>query len=252
MAQRVLVTAGGSGIGREIALAFAETAAAVWVCDISEAHVQDVISQNDQISGSVCDVSDPDAVRAMFDDIDSKLGGLDVLVNNAGVAGPHARIEDIEDRDWAQTIDVNLSGTFWCIRAAAAIMRRQKSGCIINISTTSARTGLLERTPYVASKAALSGLTKNVARELGPDNIRCNSIFPGAVKNERGRQLVQREADKLCVSYEEALEQGLRYVSMRTEIDMREIADLALFLASDGARHISGQEIGVCGNVEWE
>jgi NAD(P)-dependent dehydrogenase (short-subunit alcohol dehydrogenase family) len=175
-----------------------------------------------------------------------------VLVNNAGIGGPRAAIEDIDDDGWDRTIAVNLTGMFYCIREAARVMKPQKSGCIINISTGSVRTGLPMRLPYVASKQGVMGMTHNVARELGPFNIRCNAILPGLIDNARGRSLVARAAQEAGKSFEEAEAEMLKYISLRCWIDPLEIADTALFFASHAGRHISGQFLGVCGNIEWE
>jgi len=131
-------------------------------------------------------------------------------------------------------------------------MKRDRSGCIVNISTASVRTGLPLRTPYVASKAGVMGLTHNVARELGAFNIRCNSILPGLIDNARGRALVQRAADDSGRDFATVETEVLRYISLRSWIDPTEIGDAAIFLASRAGRHITGQSLGVCGNVEWE
>ena len=119
-------------------------------------------------------------------------------------------------------------------------------------SSTSARSGLPNRTPYVVSKVAIEGLTRNLARELGPFNIRCNSLLPGSMENERNRTMMREKAAREGITYEQALAQRLEFISMRTRIDPAEVGDMAVFLASDGARHVSGQQISVCGNIEWE
>jgi len=249
---RVLVTAGGSGIGRAIAEQFIAAGARVHVCDIAEQSLADIKSKNPEVSVSHADVGDVGQVAALFKSIAAELGGLDVLVNNAGVGGPKAALDEIDPAEWDATLRVNLSGTFYCTQQAARLMKPQRSGCIINISTASVRTGLPLRAPYVASKAGVQGLTHNTARELGPYNIRCNAILPGAMDNPRGHALVERRARELGISIEEAEKQKLQYVSMRSRVSPQEIGELCVFLASGGGRHISGQMIGVCGNSEWE
>jgi len=131
-------------------------------------------------------------------------------------------------------------------------MKQQGSGCIINISTGSAKTGLPKRLPYVASKVGVLGLTHNLARELGEFNIQCNTIFLGLMDNPRGRGLVAKHAEETDQSLEAAETDFLKYISMRTWIQPSEIADVACFLASDAAKHITAQEIAVDGNIEWE
>ncbi len=180
------------------------------------------------------------------------MGGIDVLVNNAGIGGPRAAIEDISYQDWDRTISVNLNGMFYCIKNVAPLMKAQKRGCIVNISTASAKVALPMRSPYVASKVGVLGLTHTVAREYGPFGIRCNSILPGLIDNERGRSILANHAKEKGVSFEEAEQDFLEFISLRTWIDPAEVGDLAVFLASPAGRHITGQNIGMDGNVEWE
>ncbi len=247
-----MVTAAGSGIGRAIAESFAANGARVHICDVAEEALGEALGANKGMRGTRADIGDPKQVETLFAEAVVWMGGLDVLVNNAGIGGPRAALEDIEYADWDRTVGVNLNGTFYCIKQAAPVMKRQRSGCIINISTSSVRTGLPLRAPYVASKAGVMGLTKNVARELGPYNIRCNAILPGLIDNARGRGLVANMAKEKGLSDDEADAEFRKYISMQTWIDMSEIGETAVFLASHAARHISGQFLAVDGNVEWE
>jgi len=247
--QRVLVTAGAAGIGLAVAERFLGASAQVMVCDINEDALDTVPPE---LSTVVCDVADARAVTELFEKMRAELGGLDVLVNNAGIGGGQAAIEDVTDAAWQRTLDVNLSGMFHCLRAAVPGMKAQGSGSVINISTASVRTGLPGRMPYVASKAGVMGLTQNAARELGPDNIRCNAILPGLVYNDRGRNLIAERAKEYGISTAEAEEDYLKFISLRCWIDPVEVGDLAVYLASDKARHISGQFIAVDGHMEWE
>jgi len=249
---RVLVTAGGSGIGRVIAEHFLATGAQVHICDLSQEALDDALQANPGMRGSIANVGKPEDVDRLFEEAAAWMGGLDVLVNNAGIGGPNAPIDEMADDEWDLTIQINLNGAFYCCKRAARIMKQQESGCIVNISSTSARTGLPNRAPYVASKVGLEGLTRNLARELGPWNIRCNAVLPGSMENERGRALLQRIADRDGITYEEAKERRLKFVSMRTRIEPSEIADMAVQLTTHPFRHVSGQLISVCGNVEWE
>lgn len=252
MTQRVLVTGGGAGIGLAIAGRFLAAGAQVHVADVSADAVREALAVTPGLRGSVADVGRSEEVERLFTEAVGGMGGLDVLVNNCGIAGPRAAIEDIGDEDWDRTLRVNVTGMFYCVRRAVPLFKSQRSGCIINVSTTSARTGLPKRLPYVVSKTAVHGLTRNVARELGPWNIRCNAILPGMVDNPRGRRVVASVAADRGISAEAMEAEFLRFVSMRTWIAPDEIGDLAVFLASAGAKHISGQLIGACGNTEWE
>ena len=252
MQQRVIITAGGSGIGRAIAEGFVAAGATVAVCDVSERALADLRKAVRGITSFVADVSTPRQVDTFIASAVESLGGVDTLINNAGIGGPRAPIEAVAIDDWDQTIAVNLNGAFYCMRAVIPHMKAQGSGSIINISTTSARTGLPNRSPYVASKVGLLGLTYTAARELGPHNIRCNAILPGYINNERGNRLIGKHAEESGKSPDEARSDFMQFISMRTMIEMSEIADMAVFLASDAARHVSGQQIGVCGNQEYE
>ncbi len=250
--QRVVITGAGSGIGRAIAECFAASGAKVHICDVAEDALEEATGANAGMRGTKANVGDPKQVETVFAEAIAWMGGLDVLVNNAGIDGPRAALEDIEYADWDRTIGVNLNGPFYCIKQATPVMKRQGSGCIINISTSSVRTGLPLRAPYVASKEGLMGLTLNVARELGPHNIRCNAILPGLIDNARGRGLVANMATEKNISNDEADAEFRKYISMQTWIDMSEIGETAVFLASHAGRHISGQFLAVDGNVEWE
>jgi len=249
---RVVVTAGGSGIGRATAERFIAAGARVYICDIQQSMLDEALAANPTLKGTLADVAKPSEVERLFRDALAALGGIDVLVNNAGVGGPRGPVETLSYDEWDRCIAVNLNGMFYCIKQVVPAMKAQSSGCIINISTGSARVGLPNRSPYVASKVGVLGLTYTLARELGPANIRVNSILPGAIDNARGRGLVKRFGEERGMTFEEAEAQFLGYISMRTWIDPNEIGDSCVFLASHAGRHISGQNLGVCGNIEWE
>jgi NAD(P)-dependent dehydrogenase (short-subunit alcohol dehydrogenase family) len=248
----VIVTAAGQGIGRAIAQAFLARGAHTHACDVDEERLRGALESNPGLRGTRVDVAIPADVERLFAEALGWMGRLDVLVNNAGIAGPRAALEDIDYDDWDRTIAVNLSGMFYCIKQAASVMKRQLSGCIINVSTASVRTAIPLRAPYVASKAGVMGLTQTVARELGPFNVRCNAILPGLMDNPRGRGIIQALAAEQGIAPSEMEQEFLRYISMRTWIDPAEVGEMAVFLASDAARHVTNQYIAVDGNVEWE
>ena len=188
--QRVVVTAGASGIGLAIAQKFLSEGADVFICDIAAPALEAALAENPKLQGMLANVGDPSSVEAFFNKALATLGGIDVLVNNAGIGGPRANVEDIDYQDWDDCIRINLSGMFYCVIQVIPAMKAQGAGCIINISTSSVKTGLPNRLPYVASKVGVLGLSHNLARELGASNIRVNTILPGLMDNPRGRGLV--------------------------------------------------------------
>ena len=246
---RVVITAGGSGFGRATAVAFAKGGAAVHICDIDDGTVREC-EERTGCTATLADVGDPQAVDALFEDALSVLGGLDVLVNNAGIAGSTARVEAISTDDWHRTMEVNLTGQFYCIRRAIAPLAAAGGGSIVNISSTAGLYGFPFRTPYAASKWAVIGLTKSLAIELGEHNIRVNAVCPGSIDNPRMHGVIAREAEAKGVSPGDILDGYLRMSSLRTLIDPRDIADTILFLASPAAHKISGQVLSVDGDTD--
>ena len=194
--QAVMVTGAGRSIGRAVAERFHAAGARVHICCLTTESLEDVLGANPGMSGSIADVGSADAVARWFDEGLEALGTIDVLVNNAGISGPRAPVEEIEDDDWYRVIDVNLNGMFHCIKRAVPVMKVKGRGAIINISTASTRVGMPLRTAYVTSKCAVDGMTRNLARELGPFGIRCNAILPGIIDNPRGRRLITHLAKR--------------------------------------------------------
>lgn len=248
-----LVTASGSGIGQAIAGRFIAAGYRVCICDVAgDAALATAAALGPDCLAMEVDVSEPRQVSKLVEACIEWGPGLDVLVNNAGIGGPRVALEDTDEAEWSRTLAVNLTGAFNCIKSAVPAMKARGQGCIINISTASVRTGLPLRSAYIASKAGLMGLTMNAARELGPSNIRCNAILPGLVRNARGEKLMKTLATEQGISLEEADLRMRQFVSLRTWIDVDEIGDVAVFLASSAGKHITGQYIGVDGNLEWE
>ncbi|WP_175722094.1 SDR family oxidoreductase [Burkholderia ambifaria] len=250
---RVLVTGGASGIGLEIADAFAECGARVHVCDASPAAIAALADRPSRaaISATLADVSDPAAVERVFEDISTTLGGLDVLVNNAGIAGPTGGIDEIDPVQWEQTVAINLNAQFQFARRAVPLLRDAKhGGAIIALSSVAGRLGYAFRTPYAATKWAVVGLVKSLAIELGPLGIRVNAIQPGIVRGPRMRRVIEARAQQLGIGYDEMEKRYLEKISLRRMTDPAEIAATALFLCSPGGHGITGQAISVCGNVE--
>lgn len=246
---RVLVTAGASGIGRAIAERFAGQGANVWVCDVADDALTAFRGAHPGAGASEADVSDFEAMRELFAQLKSEWGGLDVLVNNAGIAGPTAPVDEIDPQAWRRTVDVNLNGQFFCASLAAPLLR-ESAGAMINMSSVAGRLGYAFRTPYAATKWAIIGLTQSLAKELGPSGVRVNAILPGIVEGPRIESVIQARADATGVSYAEMEAQYLEKISLRRMVSPQDVAAMALFLCSPAGSNISGQSLSVCGNVE--
>lgn len=250
--QHVLITGAAGGAGMTIARRFLAAGARVHMADIDADAVGALVAGGDGISGTACDCGEPGDIGRLFDAASEALGGLDVLINNVGIAGPTAAAEDVTPEQWDRTIAVNLSGFFYCVRRAIPMLKQAGGGAIVNVSSTTARTGLPLRLPYAVSKVAILGMTDTLARELGPFNIRVNSILPGWIDNARGNARLETLAAEQGVDVDTLKAESLSHISMHTQIQPEEIAEMMLFLCSDAARHVSGQHIGVCGNAEYE
>jgi len=248
--KRVLVTAGANGIGRAIATTFADAGARVHVCDVDTAAIAALAAERPDITASIADVSDVGQVARLFEDVRTRLQGLDVLVNNAGIAGPTGRIEDIAVEDWERCIAIDLNGLFYCTRLAMPMIKAAGGGSIISLSSAAGRLGFPLRSPYAAAKWGVVGFTASLAIEAGQDGVRVNCIQPGVVEGDRIDRVAEAKARSFGVTTEEMKRRMVDKVSMRTMVTGQDIANMALFLASDAGRHISGQALSVCGNLE--
>ena len=248
--KRVLVTAGAQGIGLAITEAFLAAGAQVHICDVDDGFLADALQRFPQLSHSRTDVSDAAQVDAMFAGIAARWGGLDVLVNNAGIAGPTAAVEDTALADWEQTIAVNLTGPFLCTRRAVPLLKAAGGGSIVNLSSAAGRLGFPLRTPYSASKFGVIGLTESWAMELGPSHIRVNAILPGIVAGARQERVIAAKAASYGIEHEAMRERLLSKVSLRSMVTAQDIAHQIIFICSPAGATISGQSLSVCGNVE--
>lgn len=245
--KRVLVTAGGDGIGLEIARAFAAAGAKVMACDIRAESLERLAKELPQIHSCIADVSSESDVASMFALADQKLGGLDVLINNAGIAGPTGGVETLSLADWERTLAVNLTGQFLCIRQAVPRLRKGNGPSIINLASAAGHLGMPRRAPYSASKWGVVGLTKTLAIELGRDGIRVNAILPGAVDGPRIRAVIAAKANSLGKPVEEMTRVYTDQAALGRMVTARDIANMVLFAASDLAANITGQELAVDG-----
>jgi NAD(P)-dependent dehydrogenase (short-subunit alcohol dehydrogenase family) len=247
---RVLVTAGAGGIGLAIVRRFAGEGARVHTCDVDKMALSELAASDPAITATPCDVSDRAAVKTLFSEAMAKLGGLDVLVNNAGVAGPTAKIEDMNPEDWDRCVEICLTGQFNCTRLAVPHLRKSKNASIVNISSAAGRVGFAMRAPYAAAKWGVIGLTKSLSIELGPDNIRVNAILPGLVAGDRQRRVLEAKAQQRGISYAEMERTAFSYTSIKDYVTPEQIADQILFMCSPRGRTISGQAISICGDTQ--
>jgi NAD(P)-dependent dehydrogenase (short-subunit alcohol dehydrogenase family) len=247
--KNVLVTAGASGIGLAIARAFHTAGYRVYLCDIDEAGMARARGEMPGLLARRCNIGDREEIAAMVADAVARLGGLDVLVNNAGIGGPTKPVRDLDPADWDAVIKVNLTGTFDVTRHAIPHLIRSR-GAVINMSSAAGRFGYANRSPYSASKWALIGLTKTLSMELGEHGIRVNAIAPGAVAGERAERVFRGRAEASGQSIEEVKRAAMSGQSLKYLVDPEDIAALAVFLASDAAKSISGQVLPIDGDMQ--
>jgi NAD(P)-dependent dehydrogenase (short-subunit alcohol dehydrogenase family) len=242
---RVLVTAGASGIGLATARTFAREGARVHVCDVDATALDALRSSDPGLTRSICDVADPVSVGRLFERVASELGGLDALVNNAGIAGPTAPCEDVALRDWERTLAVNLTGQFLCAQRAIPMLRASANPSIANLSSAAGRFGFPNRTPYAASKWGVIGFTKSLSIELGPHGIRVNAICPGSVAGPRIEAVYSSKAALRGVAPEVVRDEMIAKTSLRRMVTADDIANAIVFLASPLGANISGHALPV-------
>jgi NAD(P)-dependent dehydrogenase (short-subunit alcohol dehydrogenase family) len=247
---RAVITAGASGIGRAIADTLIANGAKVAICDVSDEFLSDFRKAHPTALALKTDVASDSEVAALFSEGEKALGGLDSLINNAGIAGPTGRVEEITPADWRRCIEVCLTGQFLCAHFAVPLIRKAGGGAVVNMSSAAGRFGYAFRTPYSSAKWGVIGFTQSLAKEVGPDNIRVNAILPGIVEGPRMERVIRARAEQLGVSYKEMEGRYLEKVSLRRMVTQQDVANTVLFLLSPAGENISGQSLGVCGNVE--
>ena len=248
--QRALITGAGSGIGKVMAQHFEKAGARIWICDADTNNLEQSLKENPDWNGTPCDVSEENQVDQLFKEMSDSFGGLEILVNNAGIAGPTAPVEEIDPDEWRRSVGVNLNGAFYCTRLATPLLKNSPKASIINISSVAGRLGFARRLPYASTKWAMIGFTESLAKELGPSGIRVNALLPGIVEGPRIEGVFQARAESEGVPYEEVRDRVLNNVSMKRMVSAGDVAEMAVFLCSEAGKNISGQSISVCGNVE--
>ena len=247
---RVFVSGGAAGIGRTIADVLIAHGARVHVSDVSEDAIADYAAAHPDHPASRADVSDAERMQEVFARIGADWGGLDALINNAGIAGPTGGVEEISIEDWRRCIDIDLTGQFICAHFAVPMLKAAGGGSIVNMSSAAGRFGYAFRTPYSAAKWGVIGFTQSLAKELGPSDIRVNAVLPGIIEGPRMESVIAARAKQLEVTHEEMKASYLERVSLRRMTPQADIAALVTFLVSDMGRNLSGQSFGVDGNVE--
>lgn len=250
----VFVTGASQGIGREIALEFADRGANVALAARSDG-IEETAALIDAPARTLpvrTDVTEASSVADAIERTVETFGGLDVLVNNAGIAGPTAPVEEVDREEWDRTMAVNVTGTFLTTKHAVAHLRKSDCASVINVSSISGKRPLENRTPYTASKMAVIGLTRTLAFELGDDDVTVNAICPGATRGPRIDAVIEAQAEELGVSYDEAKRRVFTDdAALGSLVEPEDVAKTAAFLASEDARHVTAQDVNVDGGTVW-
>ena len=243
------MTGGGVGIGESIALAFAREGADVAIASRNTANLEGVAAKIREMGRTAlaitADIAEEDEVKAMVEKTMSEFGRIDVLVNNSGIPGQFLDVSEMDLSDWNQVLAVNITGTMLCSRETLKDMRARKSGNIINISSMAGKKVTPKRSSYVSSKFAMHGFTLTLAQEVGPDNIRVNCICPGATEGDRIERVINSFVESSGRSYEEVRKRLESRASLRRMVTPEEVAECAVFFASEESSGMTGQIVDV-------
>ncbi len=249
ISKRVIITAAADGIGKVIAEAYLKTGARVAICDINVEKVKEFAEAHPEALAEVCDVGDDAQLGAWLDRSLEFLGGCDTLVNNAGIAGPTAPIEDITPNEVRAVLNIGLVSQFHCIAKVLPGMKKQRSGLIINMSSVGGIHAFPNRTPYSAVKRGVLGLNESLAAEVGEYNIRVNAVCPGAISGERQERVIAARAKAEKRTIEEVRKDVLSVNSLHTFIPPEDIAGCILYFDSPAGERVSGQVISIDGHI---
>ena len=243
--KKAIVSAGGSGIGYTVVEEFIKQGVSISTCDIDENRIREMRNKYPAVNAEVVDVGNEYAVKEFCIKSIEFLGGLDCLVNNAGVAGPTSPIEEIDAEDWSHCLNLCLSSQFYFVKSCLKQLRKSSSASIINLSSAAGQYGFALRTPYASAKWGVIGLTKSLSIELGKDKIRVNAILPGLVAGDRQQNILRNKAQVLGKSFKEVEEEAFSFTSIKEYVEAQDIANQIMYLTSDAGKHISGQAISV-------
>ena len=246
---KIVITAGGSGIGSEMAIALSKAGARVIICDKNKDLLESFSNKNLNIDMYHVDVSNEAQIKSFFESITDKYQTIDVLVNNAGISGPSAKLEDVSFDDWKETLNVNLDGAFLSAKYVIPLMK-ENGGSIINMGSTSSFLGTPLRSAYSATKWGLIGLTKTWAMEYGKNKIRVNAICPSSVNGDRIEKVIKKEAEYRGSTPEKIKSAYLKQTSLNSFIDVEEIIGMLVYLLSPLAKKITGQMLVIDGHTD--
>ena len=250
--KKIIISAGASGIGWATAKVCLSKGASVFICDIDNKHLNKLNKhplKNKRLFTYKCDASDEYEVSNFFNQVYKKTKKIDALINNVGDQGPTGTIEKLSSNDWEQTLKINVISHFYFTKLAIPMLKKNKGGSIINISSGAGIMGFPLRSPYAASKWAVIGVTKTLAMELGKYKIRVNAICPGTIKGDRMVRVIRDKAKFLKVSKRLIEKEFISMASMNCWIYEEDIGKMCSFLISSDGERISGQAIPVDGNA---
>ena len=246
--KKTLITAGADGIGYAIAKRFEKAGAKVFVCDVNADAVNKVNDVDDNIRAVTCDLRQTQLIASMVEAGFDYLKEIDIIVNNAGIAGETAGVGEQTLGGWQECLQVNMTSHFETMRLV--VPRMNNDGSILSVSSVAGRVGFAYRLPYAATKWAVIGMVKSLAIELGPRGIRVNALLPGIVEGERQNRVIEAKAKVKKVSFEVMKDEILSGASLNRFVTHEDLAEQAHFLCSSLGRNISGQAVSVCGNIE--
>ena len=250
--KKIVISAGASGIGWATAKVCISRGAQVFLCDINEKLISK-INKNKKYKNKIfaydCDTSNENEVINFFSKILKKTKKIDALINNVGVSGPTGTLEKLDSEDWKRTLQINVVSHFYFTKQAIPMLKKNKKGSIINLSSGAGIMGFPLRSSYAASKWAIVGLTKTLAMELGKSKIRVNAICPGTIKGDRMKRVVRDKAKFLKISQTMVEKEFISMASMNSWVYEDDIGKMCAFLISNDSERVSGQVIGVDGNA---